>query len=89
MKLVFLGNTNTSAAQNMAGSAIKSHIDDTQHKLQLPSKNLIKSSRSTRSKIEHELAELCVMTKAEVAVIVESTVTKWNSTLESKIRKVV
>lgn len=56
----------TKAADDMLGAVVESYSDDTEHKPQMPSKSVVKSSSDTRGEIGRELADVGVMTKAEV-----------------------
>lgn len=79
----------TRAAENMAGTVVQSDSDDTEHKLQHPSKTIVKSLPDTRSKTAQLSADLGVMTKNDVEAIVKSHLTQWTSNLQSQIVKTV
>lgn len=82
-------HTVTSTADELAGTVIESNCNDSEHKLQLLWKIVAQSSLDTRREIKHILTDLGVMTRTDVEAIVESRLTKWKSTLQSKIIKSV
>lgn len=55
----------------------------------MPSKPAVKLPPDTRSKMEHVIADLTVVRKADVVAIVESCLNMWTSTLQSHVVKAV
>lgn len=86
MERVLATHTVTGSAESMSAPVLDSDSDDTKNKLQLPSNTVVRSSSNTKSKIEHVLANLDVLTKVYVEAIHESCLTKWTSTLQSQIK---
>lgn len=84
MKCCLVRHTITGAAEDMTGTVVESDSDNIEHKLQSLSKTVVKSLSDMRSEIAHVLANIGVMTKADVEEIVES-LTKSANTLLSQI----
>lgn len=79
--------TTTCAAEEMAGTVVRSDSNHMEHKSQAPSKTAGESSSDTRSEIEQVLADVSVVMKADVKPIVESGPMKLIITLQSNIVK--
>lgn len=75
MECVLAVHTVNCAAENMDGSVVKTDSEDTKHKPQLQVKTAVKSSSDKRGEIEHVLAVLGIMMKADVEATVESRLT--------------
>lgn len=80
--------TVTLAAEYMTGEVLESFSDDTEHKPQRRSKTIVQSSPGKESEIEHVMADLGFITKADdVSAIFKSCLTECFSTLQSRVMK--
>lgn len=66
----------TQVAENTAGTLVQEDFDDTQSKQKLSSKSIFKSLSDSKSEVIHALADLGVLMKAGVKVIVKSFLIK-------------
>lgn len=79
---LLVAHTVMSTVEGMTRSVVESDFDNTENKPQPPSMFVAKSSTDTRSEIERILADLGIVTKAEVQSIVGTPMTKWTSRLQ-------
>lgn len=77
------------AADDVTGTFIENDFDATEHKLELLSSPVVKLSSDKKSEIERVLTGLNLMTKTDVEMIVENSLTRWTTTLQSYIVKTV
>lgn len=76
MERVLAAHTVTCAAKDLDGIVMEGSSDNTKHKSQLSSKDVVKWLPDTRTEIEHIWSSLSVVTKADIKVTVESCLTK-------------
>lgn len=89
VELILTMNTVTYASEYMAGTVLECPSKNSKRKPELPSKSVVKSLPDTKSKMDHGLADLCVMTKPQVEAIAEYKFIKCTSALQSQILKAV
>lgn len=75
------------ATEDITGSVVEIDSDGAERKLQLQDESVVNSLFDTRRKIEGVLANLDVMRKAEIDLIVEIRMAKLTDSLQSHIIK--
>lgn len=73
MEHVFAVNTHIDPTEDMACTVVESISDNTEHKLRPSSITVVRSLPNSRSDIGQELADLGVVTKAEIEAMLQSS----------------
>lgn len=89
MELMKAAQTVSKANEDMSDTVSESDPDATGYKAQPLWKSVVKLPSDMTSKIERPLADLGVVTKTDVEVIVENYVSKRTNTLLSQILRAV
>lgn len=89
MECVLPAHTVNRAPEDMKGTVAKSDSDAFEHKLELHLWSAVKLWSDLRRKIERVLVSLSVVTKTEVEAIVETSLNKCTSNLQSQIVEAV
>lgn len=89
MERMMAAHAITNVSKDMAVTVVRSYFDATYYKLQPTSKFVINLQSYIRSRVQHALADLHVLTKTNVEPIVQTPLTEWTNTIQSWMVKAV
>lgn len=89
MKRLMAVHRATEGTKDLAGAIIGSDPDTTDYKTRAPPKSVIKLSSRTGNEVERAFADIGVVAKADLDVIVENFLTEWTDTLHLQTIKTV